>query len=159
MFLQQPLVMPHAKSMLLCSRLVKFKEQRCTSNKPVVSLLALLSMEDRRTTLGRNMARIQREIGGVQPSCCNIRKHMKFFATPIEELWRIPLLEELVEVTNKKMYIENFSDEETKLMMNTIYKTKSTRVGFSPGPSQCSPTSTPLPLSNLHESVPCLCMI
>ena len=122
-YLIEPLSgMPHAKSML-CSRMVKFKQQLCTSNKPVVSLLALLSMEDRRTTLGRNMAKIQREIGGVQPSCCNIRKHMKFFATPIEELWRIPLLEELVEVTNKKMYIENFSDEETKLMMNTICTT------------------------------------
>ena len=113
---------PHAKSML-CSRLVKFKEQLCTSSKPVVSLLALLSMGDRRTTLGRNMGRIQKEIGGLQPSCYNIRKHMKFFETPVEELWRIPFLKELVDIANKKMYVENFTDDETQMIMNTICTT------------------------------------
>ena len=48
---------------------------------------------------------------------------MKFFETPVEELWRIPFLKELVDIANKKMYVENFTDDETQMIMNTICTT------------------------------------
>ena len=100
MFLQQPI----NTSLNLCQVWLmlkscyvvdwsSLKEHLCTSNKSVVSLLTLLSTGDRRTTLGRNMAGIKRDIGGLQPSFYNIRKHMKLFGTPVEEQWRIPFLE------------------------------------------------------------------
>ena len=42
----------HAK-FLLCSRILKFTDQLCNSNKPVVSLLARLFMEDMKTIIGK----------------------------------------------------------------------------------------------------------
>ena len=119
-YLVEPLSgMPHAKSML-CTRLLKFTEQLSKSRKPVVNLLAMLSTGDRRTILGKNLGRMRMDIGGLHPSYHNVRKYMKYFAVPEEEMWRIHFLEELLEVCDKEMYVENFSNEETKNMMNAL---------------------------------------
>ena len=119
-YLIEPLSgMLHAKSML-CTRLVKFTEQLSRSRKPVVNLLTMLSKGDRRTTLGKNLGKIRMDLGGLEPSCNNIRKHMSYFAVPEEELWRISFLKELQEVSRKERYVENISDEEAKMMMNAL---------------------------------------
>ena len=85
-----------------------------------MNLLTMLSKGDRRTTLGKNLGRIRMDLGGLEPSCNNIRNHMSYFAVPAEEMWRISFLKELQEVTNKERYVENISDEEAKMMMNAL---------------------------------------
>ena len=86
----------------------------------MVNLLTMLSKGDRRTTLGKNLGKIRLDLGGLEPSCKNIRKHMSYFAVPEEELWRISFLKELQEVSRKERYVENISDEEAKMMMNAL---------------------------------------
>ena len=113
---------PHAKTML-CSRLVKFTEQLRKSNKSVVNLLAMLSVEDRRTTMGKTLSKIKHEIEGKELSCHNIKKHMKYFDVPAEEAWRLEFVEELLEVVSKVKNIENFSDEDAKLMLGALCTT------------------------------------
>ena len=106
-YLVEPLSgVQHVKNML-CSRLVKFLDQLILCGKPAVNLMAMLYMEDRRTTLGKNIARIKTELKGKYLSCSNIKKHLRYFSIPQEEEWRILFLEELVEITEKKMSIEN----------------------------------------------------
>ena len=119
-YLIEPLSgVPHAKNML-CSRLVNFYEQLKLCAKPAVNMLAMLSMGDRRTTMGKNISRMKTELEGILLSSSTIRKHLKYFSIPREESWRINYLGELLEVRDKKMTIENLSAEDSKLMLNAL---------------------------------------
>ena len=98
--------------------LVNFTEQLKLCAKPAVNMLAMLYMEDRRTTLGKNISRMKAELEGIFLSSSNIKKHLKYFSIPTEESWRISYVGELLEVKDKKMIIENLSSEDSKLMLN-----------------------------------------
>ena len=122
-YLVEPLSgVQHVKNML-CSRLVKFLDQLKLCGKPAVTFMAMLYMEDRRTTLGKNIARIMAELKGKKLSCSNIRKHLRYFEIPVEEEWRIKYLEELLDITEKRMSIENLTSEDAKLMLNALCTT------------------------------------
>ena len=85
--------------------------------------MTMLYLEDRRTTLGKNIARIKAELKGNRLSSSNIRKHFRYFSIPLEEAWRIKFLEELLEITEKRMSFENLTSEDAKLMMNALCTT------------------------------------
>ena len=119
-YLIEPLSgVPHAKSML-CSRLVNFTKQLKLCAKPAVNLLAMLYLGDRRTTLGKNISRMKAELEGTFLSSSNIRKNLRYFAIPEEENWRLIYLEELLALKDMKMTMENFTVEDTKLMLNAL---------------------------------------
>ena len=108
---------------MLCSRLVKFVEQLEKCDKPVVNLLAMLSRDDRRTTLGTNIAKIKSELNGAQLSYSNVRGNAVYFPIPSGEEWRVNYLKELLDVISKKKQIENFSVDEARLMVNALCTT------------------------------------
>ena len=80
----------------------------------------MLYLGDRRTTLGKNISRMKAELEGNFLSSSNIRKNLRYFAIPEEENWRLIYLEELLALKDMKMTMENFTVEDTKLMLNAL---------------------------------------
>ena len=109
----------HAKT-LLCSRFLKFTDQLLKSTKPVVRLLARLFMGDMRTTLGRNLFKIKNGLGNRECTTANIKRHYRYFPVPDGELWRLNLLDELLENSGKISTVENFSENDVKVLISAI---------------------------------------
>ena len=109
----------HAKT-LLCSRFLKFTDQLLKSTKPVVRLLARLFMGDMRTTLGRNLFKIKNGLGNRECTIANIKRHYRYFPVPDGELWRLNLLDELLENSGKISNVESFSENNVKMLISAI---------------------------------------
>ena len=110
---------PHAKTML-CSRYVKFKEMLCSSNKPVVKLLASLAVDDNRAVMGKTMTRMRKEVQDSEITAKKIKSSLRYFPVPDQETWRLDFLEELVEAKAKKILVENMTDEDVNLMIDML---------------------------------------
>ena len=73
--------------------------------------------------MGKTLSKIKHEIKGRELSCHNIKKHMKYFDVPAEEAWRLEFVEEVLAIVSKVKNIENFSDEDAKLMLGALCTT------------------------------------
>ena len=109
----------HAKT-LLCSRFLKFTDQLCNSTKPVVSLLARLFREDMRTTMGKNLFKIGKAMGDRECTTANIKRHFRYFPVPDGEVWRLNVLDELIDNSGRTGDVENFSETDVKMMISAI---------------------------------------
>ena len=105
---------------MLSSRLVKFSDSLCNSNKKEVYLLGNLAISDNRTVLGKTMSRLKREMECQELSSGLVREKMKYFPTPEGETWRLEFLEELFAVRANQMNIENFSQDDVSQMIDAL---------------------------------------
>ena len=111
---------PHAKTML-CSRLVGLKNQLMHSRKLVVRLMAMLSMEDRRTVIGKNLRNISKEIEEQGVLSCNlIKKYHKYSKVPEEEVWRLECLKDLLDANGSSNPVENFTENDVKQLVSAL---------------------------------------
>ena len=84
----------------MASRLVGFHSSLLKTEKTVVNLLAYLSQKDCRTVHGSNLKRISNEcdvsIGDL--NCIIVNNTLRYSKVPEEELWRLPVIKELLSV-------------------------------------------------------------
>ena len=112
----------HPKTMLSC-RLVKFWDSLRKSKKRSVRYLFSLVYNDRRTLTGRTASRVAVDCG-VERINLNWRdaKNAQYFPVPPEELWRIPLLHELLGVRDGSLEVPGVYHEDIKNIIDEICK-------------------------------------
>ena len=112
---------PHPKTML-SSRFIKFTQSLASSSKPSVSYLARLVKNDNRTLMGRTISKISREINVAKASLTSqvVRKSMVYFPVPDDQMWRIDILKELLNVKQQSLSLGHFNLDETSTMINYI---------------------------------------
>ena len=112
---------PHVKTML-SSRFMQFHDSLIENKKSCIRLLASLCTSDKKTSLGRNLSQIQRNLDCNREELSSgfIKEHMKYSSVPEEEQWRIPLLLNLLDVRNNTMELNNFLEDEVKYLIEDI---------------------------------------
>ena len=112
---------PHPKTML-SSRFIKFTQSLASSSKPSVSYLARLVKNDNRTLMGKTLSRISRETNVTKASLTSlvVTKSMVYFPVPDDQMWRIDILKELLNVKQQSLLLGQFNLDETSTMINYI---------------------------------------
>lgn len=121
-FLIEPISnVPHVKT-VLCSRFVQFYDSLLKCSKLSLRLLVNLSKGDHRTFLHCNLTDIARECNtDIMSLCKNYVKHnLKFSNVPDDQLWKIPILNELLNVRSNDLMINDFAIHETTDMINFL---------------------------------------
>ena len=110
----------HPKTML-CRRLVKFWESLRQCKKGSVRFLFNLVYDDRRTLTGRSVSKIATDCE-VDRSKLDMRQvsKVRYFPPPPGEMWRLPFLEELLEVMNGRAEVPGLRQEEIRDMIEEI---------------------------------------
>ena len=110
----------HPKT-LLSSRMVKFLETLRSSSKGSVRYLANLVFDDRRTLIGRTVTKIANDCNVARSSLTSSdAKNMKYFSTPVEQGWKIPVLLELLTVRERQAMIPGITSDEVNFMITEI---------------------------------------
>ena len=112
----------HHPKTFLSSRFVNFVNTLKSCKKKEVRFLASLCLDDKRTMFGKTLDRISREVA-VEESLLTpgiVKRTLKYCCFPMDKRWQVPILLELIEMKNKKSEIENFSYEDTKIMIDMI---------------------------------------
>ena len=121
-YLVQPLSdCPHPKTML-STRFTKFMQSLVSSTKSSISYLARLVRYDNRTLAGRTVSRLSRECNSdkVSLTVSSVSRSVRYFPVPEEELWRIDIMKELLNVNRSYLTINDFNNMETNHMMNFL---------------------------------------
>ena len=81
-----------------------------------------MCIDDNRTLLGRTLGRIASECGVSVPSLntTTVQKLVKYFDVPDDQLWRVPLLRELLDTRSKKCSIENLTTDQITFIIEDI---------------------------------------
>ena len=110
----------HPKTML-SSRLVRFWDSLRKCKKSSVRYLFSLVYNDRRTLTGRTASRIALDCG-VERTVLDWKQAMnvRYFPPPPGEQWRIPLLQELLEVRKGNVEIPGIDQEIIKNIIDEI---------------------------------------
>ena len=108
---------PHMKTMLIC-RFITFAQKLINNSKFSARFLSNLSLFDKRTVFGQNVAGIL--------SSCNLeeddfdklsksfaKNNVSYWQDEEEDcLWRVPLIDEIIELRSGKKEIDGFSHKE-----------------------------------------------
>ena len=121
-YLVQPLSDSSHPKTILSSRFTKFMQSLVSSTKSSISYLARLVRYDNRTLAGRTVSRLSREcnIDKESLTVSSVSKSVRYFPVPEEELWRIDIMKELLNVNRNCLTINDFSYMETNHMMNFL---------------------------------------
>ena len=103
---------------MMYSRFACFYKSLISSEKFPIRFLARLKERDNRSLLCQNLSKIGNSCGEDYPSKNVVKKKMKYFPIPEDQMWRIPLLRELVECKNGSKELMNFSKVEIEEMLN-----------------------------------------
>ena len=108
---------PHPKTMLT-SRFVKFTQSLGSCSKQSIRYLVSLVKNDNRTLMGKTLSRISREtqVAKVDLTSSIVSKTLLYFPVPTDQLWRVKVLLELLDVRNGSLSIDDFNKKE----LNTI---------------------------------------
>ena len=104
---------PHPKT-FLSARLVKFGESLTSSKKTSIRYMSSLCVDDRRTLLGRTLAKIANECGMLASILTpnEVKRSLQYFPVPDDHLWRVPILLELLETRSDHLFIENLTADQ-----------------------------------------------
>ena len=110
---------------MLAGRLISFADLLLMSPKLSVRVMARHSICDLRTVLGQNLHKISKECGlkHFKEGClspCYVKKTMKYFEIPQDELWRPRILKELLSHVLCEVV---FDDHEKEGMINYLCTT------------------------------------
>ena len=118
-YLIEPLTECLHPKVIMCSRFVQFKQSLLNSNKSLVRLLANLNENNCKTTFGSNLQKIallcKVNVESLDPTV--VKSKMEYFPLPINETWRIPLINELLAIKTQKCELPGFSIEEVNDML------------------------------------------
>lgn len=110
---------------MICSRFVKFSKTVTNCNKLSVRLLANLCKDDEKTVFGRNLKNIasdcNTERNMLTPAL--VKNEMQYFPVPLDQTWRIPLLQNLLAVRAEEMVLDNFDNAELDQLIEHVCTT------------------------------------
>ena len=114
----------HPKVMI-ASRYVTFYRSLVKSKKFTVRFLARLSEKDNRTVLGRTLESLLTQCNLPQSrldelTASLVKKKCSYFRVPEPQLWRIPLLKELLKIRDGQLTLEDFDSQETNDLINHL---------------------------------------
>ena len=111
----------HPKT-FLTSRFVTFVRSLMSCRKSEVRFLASLCAEDHRTVVGKTLSRIASETSTLATLLTPtvVKNSLRYFDCPLEETWRISLLQELLESRRNKLKVENMRQEDMDDMINFL---------------------------------------
>ena len=112
---------PHIKN-VLCSRYVSFVSSICSTQKHAIRLLASLCKYDKRTTVGENLHNIANDCNVDQSilSKSTVKQSLFYAPVPDDNIWKIHILSELLDVRKNNYVIHDFIQNETTEMINFI---------------------------------------
>ena len=121
-YLIQPLTEQEHVKILLVRRFLSFIEKIKKSAKPPLLMLLSDAMYDARSITGSNIRNIMLLVGktsinGVCPADSN---SIQYFEVKPEDIWRIPLAKELVEINSNNLEVPGFDEEELRRILNYI---------------------------------------
>ena len=92
------------------------------STKSSISYLARLVRYDNRTLAGRTVSRLSREckVDRGSLTVSTISKYIRYFPVPEEELWRLDIMKELLNVKWSCLAINEFNNLEIDHMINFL---------------------------------------
>ena len=111
----------HPKTLLL-SRYVKFTKSMTSCKKPAVRFLSSICQDDRRTLLGRTLAKISLEcnadVAMLTPKL--VRTCQVYHPMPDDHQWKISLLMELLEARSSNLIIEHLTSAELTELIDNV---------------------------------------
>ena len=112
----------HHPKILLASRFVKFHDSLINSKKPALRLLSKICREDASTVFGSNLRKIAAECGVQKDELkqYHVKEKMSYFVCPNTELWRIPLIHNLIEIRSNEMFLENFDRKDIESIIEDV---------------------------------------
>ena len=99
-----------------------FHETIEASSKLCIRFLSNLCKNDLNTVHGRNLFSIANDFS-VNPSDLGkmlVKKQMKYFDVPLEQAWKVPVSQELLNTKMNNLYVEGFDDYVITEMMNML---------------------------------------
>ena len=114
----------HLKNMLV-SRFFTFAKKCVGSKKFPVRFMSNLLLSDQRSVFGRNIIKTllscNRDIEDFEITNPRIIKEsLKYWVIEDEDIWRINMIKELIEIRNGETYIEGFSRDETERLLTFV---------------------------------------
>jgi hypothetical protein len=105
---------------MLSSRFVKFSQTLVSCTKPSVQYLASISKNDNRTLMGKTLSRISREteVAKTDLTSSKVSQSMMYFPIPDDQLWRVKIIHELLNVRRNSLSIPDFN----LIELNTMIK-------------------------------------
>ena len=113
---------PHAKTIMM-KNFLRFCELIMKSKKEALKSVFSKVRRNVQTYTGKNLRKIMKLMNKENISelkSCEVKNTFKYKHVPDDQLWRIPLLKEMIEVRAGTTQIEGFSDEEITEMMEFV---------------------------------------
>jgi hypothetical protein len=113
---------PHAKTIMM-KKFLRFSELILKSKKEALKSVYLKVRRNVQTYTGNNLRKIMMLMNKMNISelkSCEVKDNFKYKPVPDDQLWRIPILKEMIEVRARTYQIEGFTDEEITEMMEFV---------------------------------------
>ena len=106
---------------MMTSRLIKFWDSLRKCKKGSVRFLFNLVYNDKRTLTGKSVSRIAEDCQ-VEKASLNLRHTLtlKYYPPPQGEMWRLPFLQELLDIRKGRAYVAGVRNEEIEHLINDI---------------------------------------
>ena len=114
----------HLKT-ILESRYVTFHKTLLASKKKPIRFLARLNELDLRTVLGRTLHKLTTLVGidtdkPGELTVSRIKSKLKYFEVPNEEMWRLPICNDLLDVRQGNLELKGFTKDECSDMLRWV---------------------------------------
>ena len=120
-FIEPVSELSHVK-VLLASRQVKFHKMMLQSKRSSIALLATINEKNSRTRHGNNLLNIAKDsdTGLENLTSQPIKENMKFVHFPEQDEWKIPIVNEVLNVQNDCLTLSEFDKNDTKDMIKML---------------------------------------
>ena len=110
---------------ILSSRFVKFHGNNLKCNKPIIRTLSSLCKDDNKTVYGRNLYNISRSCKIDVPSLTPqlVKTTMSYFPVPENQLWRLPIVTELLTLRSDQFELTGFDYSEMTDLLKYVCTT------------------------------------
>ena len=110
---------------ILSSHFIKFHDNNLKCNKPIIRTLSKLCKDDNKTVYGRNLYNISRTCNIDVPSLTPqlVKTTMSYFPAPENQLWRLPLVKELLALRSDQFELTGFNYEEMTDLLKYVCTT------------------------------------
>ena len=124
-YLIEPLSQCLHPKVMIASRFVTFYKSLITCNKFGVRFLARISERDNRTVLGNTLRQLLDKCSMTEsePDVLTaplVKKKLSYFDMPMEEQWRVPLLQELLKIRQGNLKLGNLDNTEISFLIDYL---------------------------------------
>jgi hypothetical protein len=111
----------HVKHILI-KRFLGFLVKIRKSPKKALNMLLSKTMKDARSVTGRNLRNIMLPVGKskVEDVCFQDHAKLSYFTLDRENMWRIPMIQEIVNLKQGDLEVEDFDSDELNEMLDHL---------------------------------------